>query len=112
MSVLVYVPLAALLAYRRPENPISRLLVLFALLRQMGFLRNVALIRLAQGGVLRPLPVSAADLWSLLSGLVFTILAFTLVIFQDGKLPTRGWREIQADRPPYLSGRDSSILNV
>jgi hypothetical protein len=91
VSVLIYVPLATLLTYRRPENPISWLLALFTFLRLLAIPRHLVLISLSQDLAPAPLLLLAVNLWPWLSGLTYSLLAYAFVIFPDGKLPGPRW---------------------
>lgn len=95
VSGLIYIPLATLLTYRRPGNPISWLVALFIVLRITSLLRALILVLFVKGVALTPLLVMGINFWPWISGLTFTILAYSIVIFPDGKLPGPRWRPIQ-----------------
>lgn len=94
ISGLIYIPLATLLTYRRPGNPISWFLALFTALRLTSFLRVFVLVSFVKGVEPIPLLVMGNNFWPWMSGLTFTILAYSIVIFPDGKLPTPRWRGV------------------
>lgn len=95
LSILIYVPLATLLTYRRPENLISWLLALFILLRMFAIPRDLILISLMKDIAPTPLLLLGVNLWPWLSGLTFSFLAYAFVLFPDGRLPGPRWRFVR-----------------
>lgn len=92
VSPLAIGVLACLLSYRRPENPISWILVLIALLTHTVYLEPVTSIAL-QGGRAPTLGLLVLrNLWTWLSGLISTILAYVFVVFPTGRLLSPRWR--------------------
>jgi len=84
--------IGALLSYRRPENIISWILVVVALLRQTAYFHLPFALALARGiepafGLLL-----IGNVWFWISGLTYTILAFVFVLFPTGQLPSPHWR--------------------
>ncbi len=83
--------LGVLLTSRRPENRISWLLMLIAAMRQTSYLYNSTLILFLKGTeTIFWLLISS--LWIALSGLTYTLLAYVIVLFPTGRLPSRRWR--------------------
>lgn len=83
--------LGVLLTTRRPENRISWLLVLIAAMRQTSYLYNSSLI-LSLKGSEEIYWQLISNLWPALSGLTYTLLAYVIVLFPTGRLPSRRWR--------------------
>ncbi len=92
LSAITLSFLGALLSYRRPENVISWLFILVALLRQASYIHHVVGIALIKGVEPTSWLLFIGNFWALLSGLTYTILAYIVVIFPTGRLPTRRWR--------------------
>lgn len=95
ISVLIYVPLATLLTYRRPENPISWLIMLFTFLRLYAIPRHIILVSLMKGAAPVPMLLLGVNAWPWLSGLTFSFLAYAFAIFPNGKLLGPRWRFVR-----------------
>ena len=92
LSITTLSFLGFLLSYRRPENLISWLFVIIALMRQTGFLTTTVEILLAHGieptfGLL-----FWENFWFWWSGLTYSLLTFTIILFPNGRLPSPRWR--------------------
>jgi hypothetical protein len=89
---IIFSALGTILTYHRPENVISWILVIVALMSQTSYLHGVAVIALAKG--IRPtFPlVFMWNLWSWIAGLACSILAFMFLLFPAGHLLSRRWR--------------------
>lgn len=85
--------LAVLLVYNRPENKISGLMLVMALLRQTGYAHTVADVLLAQGHEPTAWLLWAGVLWPTLSGLTYTLLAYIMVLFPSGEMLSPRWRK-------------------
>jgi hypothetical protein len=93
-ALLAYATVGAIIAARRPENPIGWLFSATALLVAIGIAAEeyARYVLLAAPGSL-PGGLSAAWLsgWVQNTGL-FLMFTFLLLLFPDGRLPTRRWR--------------------
>ncbi|MDX1437415.1 MAG: hypothetical protein R3335_11420 [Anaerolineales bacterium] len=95
ITSILTVPLsiiAGLLCYRRADNRISWIFVIVALMLQTNYLSAPLSITIRKG--LEPTlgQLVLGNLWSWLSGLTFTLLAYIFVLFPAGRLPNRRWR--------------------
>jgi len=82
--------LGALVAHRRPDNPIGWLLLGTAILRQLSMLEAVVDVAIADGAKITWQHVFVRGLWP--SGFTFALLALAIVIFPSGRLPSPRWR--------------------
>jgi hypothetical protein len=92
---LVFPLVGALIASKRPSNPIGWILLATGLLWMLnGMLNYYGFYGVAQPGSL-PFPVGIAGinnwLWVPLVGLLGT---YTILLFPDGRLPSRRWRPL------------------
>jgi len=92
LSVVTLSFLGALLAYYRPENLISWLLVAIALLRQTSVFSLIHNVRLAQGAEPTLGLLFWVNLSPSLSALTYSLLAFLFIMFPTGRLPSPRWR--------------------
>jgi hypothetical protein len=92
ISVITFSFLGILLSYRRPENVISWLIVVVALMRQTSWIHIVAEILLVRG--IQPTfgLLFWGNLWYWLSALTYTLFAFVIILFPTGRLPSPRWR--------------------
>ena len=84
--------LAFLLSYRRPENPVSWIMVVIAFLIQTVYLEPLVSIIFLRGSEPSLGLLVLRNAWPWLSGLISTILAFVFVVFPTGRLPSPHWR--------------------
>lgn len=92
LYIALFGVLGPLIAYRRPKNPIGWLLATAAILRQISALEAVVDISLANGAEVSWVHIFLRGLWP--SGFTFALLAFAIVIFPAGTLPSRRWRPV------------------
>jgi len=108
VSFLAYPLVGALIASRRPRNPIGWLLLTVGLLWMLlGASDYYCIYGVAQPGSV-PFPVVWAGitnwLWVPGAGLLGT---YVFLLFPDGRLPSRGWRPLA-----WLSGVVIALLSV
>jgi hypothetical protein len=93
LSALSYAPVGALVASRRPDNPIGWLVCLYGLVISLSyFIAEYAIYALlAEPG---SLPAGEALAWlaSWILPVVIALTIFPLLLFPTGRLPSRGWR--------------------
>ena len=92
ISIVTLSFLGLLLSYQRPENSISWLFVIVALMRQTGLARTAMEILLFKGVEPTFWLLFAGNLWIWLSALTYTILAYSIVLFPTGRPPSRRWQ--------------------
>jgi len=93
ISPITFAFLGVLLSYYRPENRISWLMVLIAIMRQTSFLSTPADILFLKGNE-ATFWILIGNLWNTISGFTYTMLAYAIVLFPTGRLPSRRWRPI------------------
>ncbi|MBA3425146.1 MAG: hypothetical protein H0U04_11550 [Rubrobacter sp.] len=93
VTTISYAPVGALIASRRPENPVGWLLCLFGLAISSSFFSAEYAIYalLVQPG---SLPVGEAGAWiaSWMLPVIIGLSVFPLLLFPTGRLPSRRWR--------------------
>jgi hypothetical protein len=94
VSVGSFTVIAALLSYRRPDNTISWILVVVALMVQTIYLEAVVDIILKKGTDPTFGLLVLRNLWNWLSALASTTVALMFVLFPDGQLPSPRWRPV------------------
>src|SRR5215212_9414111 len=93
LGALSYAPVGALVASRRPDNPIGWLVCLYGLVISLSYFSAEYAIYalLAEPG---SLPASEALVWVLswILPVVIGLSIFPLLLFPTGRLPSRRWR--------------------
>ena len=93
LSALSYAPVGALVASRRPANPVGWLVCLYGFVIALGyFCAEYAIYALlAEPG---SLPAAGAAVWivSWVLPLLISLTVFLLLLFPTGRLPSRRWR--------------------
>ena len=86
-------------ALRRPRNPVGWVFLAVGLLPSIGFFTSAYAVRSARtsGGLPAALVVEWVSSWAWFPG-VASLVTFALLLFPDGKLPSRRWRVV-----PYLA---------
>lgn len=92
LSVTTLSFLAVLLSYKRPENTISWLFVVVAFMRQAGIARAAMEMLFTRGIEPTFWLLSGGNLWFWWSALTYTILAYAIVLFPTGRLPSSRWK--------------------
>jgi hypothetical protein len=93
LGALSYAPVGALVASRRPDNPIGWLVCLYGLVISLSYFSAEYAIYalLAEPG---SLPVAEALVWVLswILPVIIVLSIFPLLLFPTGRLPSRRWR--------------------
>jgi hypothetical protein len=93
LGALSYAPVGALVASRRPDNPIGWLVCLYGLVISLSYFSAEYAIYalLAEPG---SLPVAEALVWvfSWILPVIIVLSIFPLLLFPTGRLPSRRWR--------------------
>jgi hypothetical protein len=86
-------------ALRQPRNPVGWVFLLVGLAPTVGFFTSAYAVRstLTEGGLPGALYVEWVSSWAWFPG-VGALVTFALLLFPDGRLPSRRWRAV-----PYLS---------
>ncbi len=93
ISGITFAFLGVLLSYHRPQNKISWLMVVIAGMRQTVFFSVAADILFLKGNE-STFWIVIGNLWNTIAGLTYTMLAYAIVLFPTGHLPSRRWRPI------------------
>jgi hypothetical protein len=95
LGTLCYAPVGALIAARRPSNPVGWLLLLWGLALGIGHFSSQYAIYalLAQP---RSLPAGEAMAWisSWILPIIIGVQVFAYMLFPTGRLPSRRWRPV------------------
>jgi len=93
LSALSYAPVGALVASRRPANPVGWLVCMYGFVIALSFFcaEYAIYALLAEPG---SLPAAGALVWitSWVLPIILGLTVLTLLLFPTGKLPSRGWR--------------------
>jgi len=93
LSALSYAPVGALVASRRPANPVGWLVCMYGFVIALSFFcaEYAIYALLAEPG---SLPAGEALVWiaSWVLPIIIGLTVFTLLLFPTGKLPSRRWR--------------------
>jgi hypothetical protein len=93
LSALSYAPIGALVASRRPANPVGWLVCMYGFVIALSFLcaEYAIYALLAEPG---SLPAAGALVWitSWVLPIIIGLTVLTLLLFPTGKLPSRRWR--------------------
>jgi hypothetical protein len=93
LSALSYAPIGALVASRRPANPVGWLVCMYGFVIALSFFcAEYAIYTLL--AELGSLPAAGALVWitSWLLPIILGLTVLTLLLFPTGKLPSRRWR--------------------
>src|SRR5919202_4868848 len=95
LGLLAYAGVGALIATRRPSHPIGWLFLAMGFTYQVRTLAGGVAISLWVAGVAVPGPLASVLLWALTFWSVsITPLLLVLLLFPDGRLPSRRWRAV------------------
>lgn len=90
--IATYSVIGTILSYHRPENRISWVLVLLALMLQTVYLRSISEVLLIKGNEPTFALLFGRFLWYWAAGITFPLAAYMLVLFPTGRVLSRRWQ--------------------